>query len=45
MPLHQRWRHWLEFVKKHGVRNRLSLLLPEWFGLRYYSRLRSLLPF
>ncbi|MEH2078329.1 MAG: glycosyltransferase [Nostoc sp.] len=45
MPLNQRLRHWLKFVKKHGVRNRLSLLLPEWFKLNYYSRFRSLLPF
>ncbi|AVH62364.1 glycosyltransferase [Nostoc sp. 'Peltigera membranacea cyanobiont' N6] len=45
MPLNQRLRHWLKFVKKHGVRNRLSLLLPEWFKLNYYSRFRSLFPF
>ncbi|MEH2443119.1 glycosyltransferase [Nostoc sp.] len=45
MPLNQRLPHWLKFVKKHGVRNRLSLLLPEWFKLNYYSRFRSLFPF
>ncbi len=40
MPLTQRWQSWVKLTKKHGF-GRLSLLLPEWFYLRYYLRLRT----
>ncbi|MFH7024937.1 MAG: glycosyltransferase [Heteroscytonema crispum UTEX LB 1556] len=45
MPFSERLRHWLRLVKKYGVHRRIGLLFPEWFHLRYYSRLRSFLPF
>jgi glycosyltransferase involved in cell wall biosynthesis len=41
MPFNQRLPHWIELAKKHGFHNRISLLLPEWFRLRYYLPLRS----
>jgi hypothetical protein len=35
IPLTQRLSHWYKLVKKHGLRNRISLLLPNWLYLRY----------
>lgn len=43
MPLEQRLYHWIRLVKKRGFNNQLSLLLPEWFRLRYYLPLSSAL--
>jgi hypothetical protein len=41
MPFTQRLHIWSELIKKHGF-GQVSLLLPEWFYLRYYSRLREM---
>ncbi|WYL99596.1 MAG: glycosyltransferase [Gloeotrichia echinulata CP02] len=35
MPLTQRLYHWYRLVKKHGLRNRVTLLLPSWLYSRY----------
>ena len=43
MPFEQRLYHWMRLAKKHGWQNQISLLLPEWFRLRYYLPLRSVL--
>ncbi|QSJ15270.1 glycosyltransferase family 4 protein [Nostoc sp. UHCC 0702] len=43
MPLEQRIYHWIRLVKKRGLSNQMSLLLPEWFRWRYYLPLRSAL--
>ncbi|MBD2208369.1 glycosyltransferase family 4 protein [Calothrix sp. FACHB-156] len=43
MPLAQRLYHWFRLVKTRGLNKQLSLLLPEWFRLRYYLPLRSAL--
>ncbi|MEA5566115.1 glycosyltransferase [Anabaena sp. UHCC 0399] len=38
IPLTQRLYYWYRLVKKHGLRNRISLLLPSWFYLSYQDR-------
>ncbi|WGV24083.1 glycosyltransferase [Halotia branconii] len=40
MPFNERLQSWVKLTRKHGF-SRLSLLLPEWFYLRYYLRLRT----
>ncbi|MBE9209044.1 glycosyltransferase family 4 protein [Nostoc sp. LEGE 06077] len=37
LPFNQRLFYWYKLVKKHGVRNRISLLLPNWFYSLYQS--------
>ena len=42
MPLMQRLYFWNRLVKKHGLQNRITLLLPEWLYSRYWNLKSSL---
>jgi len=37
IPFTQRVNYWYKLVKKYGLRNRISLLLPSWFYTLYHN--------